>query len=64
MNSTNWSSFLPSLLEIIICDKIFVWGSVVHERTYYKMLSLIKDYSLSVKKNDDIHEVTNGNIIP
>ncbi len=34
---------LTGFLEIIICEKIFTWGSVEDERRYYKTLSLIKD---------------------
>ncbi len=40
---TNWSFSLLGFLQIIICEKIFTWGSVKDESIYYKTLSLIKD---------------------
>ncbi len=53
MKSINWSFSLPGFLEIIICEKIFTWGSVEDERIYYKTLCLIKDlyFIVSVTNN-------------
>ncbi len=42
MKSTNWS-FSLRFFEIIICEKIFIWGSVEDERICHKTLSLIND---------------------
>ncbi len=41
---TNWSFSLPGFLKIILCEKIFTWGSVEDEHIVYiffKTLSLI-----------------------